>query len=74
MFIKFNLACDLSDDDILKSNYNDNDKIFSIKDNRFEGLKRYLGFVHRVKCGHDGKLSKEDFDVIIKFLEKNKFI
>ena len=74
LFIKFNLNCDLSDDNILKFNYNENDKIFSIKNNRIEELKKYSGFTHRIKCGHDGKLSKQDFDIIIKFLEKNKFI
>lgn len=74
LFIKFNLNCDLSDDNILKFNYNDTDKIFSIKNNRIEELKKYLGFTHRIKCGHNGKLSKQDFDIIIKFIEKNKFI
>ena len=73
LFFKYNLISDLNDVDILKFNYNNNINI-SIEQNRINDLKRYLGYVHRINCGHDGKLSIKDFEIIIELLNKNKFL
>ena len=78
MFIRINLKCDLNDDEILNLNYNNNDanseQLFSIEKNHVEELKKYLGYVHRITCGHDGQLTNRDFDIIIELLKKNKFL
>ena len=77
LFIKFNLNCNLNDNDILKMNYNIDDKkegLFNLEQSRIDSLKKYFGIVRRIFCGHDGKIDEEDFSFIIKFLKYNKII
>ena len=77
LFIKFNLNCNLDNNDILKMNYdvrNKKEEIFHIEQNHSDSLKKYFGYVRRLFCGHDGKIDKEDFSFIKKFLKYNKFI
>ena len=78
LFTKFNLNCNLNDNDIRKMNYDDNDnkkeEIFNMEQSRIDSLKKYFGFVRRIFCGHDGKIDDDDFSFIKKFLKYNKFI
>ena len=75
LFIKFNLKTDINDNDIFKMNYDiSNSELFKFDDHFLEELHKYFGYVHRIFCGHNGKLSSSDITAIIGFLRKNKFI
>ena len=73
LYIKLNLICDLSDDDIYNLKFEDKN-IFSINENQILELKKYFGCVHRILCGHNGKLKQSDFNFIKEFLKLNKYI
>ena len=77
LFIKFNLNCNLNEDDIFQcnyKNYENRDEVFNMELNHINELKKYLGSVHRVYCGHTGELEKKDFMSIINLLKNNKYI
>ena len=75
LFIKSKLECDLDDNDIYEFNYDiENDKLFSIVKNHENELKKYLGSVHRIHCGHNGKLKNNDIKAIKEFLISNKYL
>lgn len=75
LFIKFNLKCELKNEDILNFNYSvDNKELFWIEENNINRLKKYLGCVHRITCGHNGLLESGDIKVIKEFLKTNKFV
>ena len=73
LFVKFNLKTEINDNDIIKLNYKDND-LFIFNDSFEKELYHYFGYVHRITCGHNGKLKIGDVKFIIKFLIKNKFL
>ena len=73
LFVKFNLKTKINDNDIIKLNYKDND-IFKFNDSFEKELHHYFGYVHRITCGHNGKLKSGDVKFIIKFLIKNKIL
>ena len=73
LYVKFNLICELSDDDIYNLKFEDKN-IFSINENQILELKKYFGCVHRLLCGHNGKLKNSDFNFIKEFLKLNKYI
>ena len=73
MFIKLNLNCEINDNDIFSFNY-DNETKFSIKEKCMEKLKNYFGNVHRIHCGHNGKLENKDYKVIKAFLKSHKYL
>ena len=73
MFIKINLNCKINDNDIFTMNYDDKND-FTIKENDMNKLKNYFGNIHRIHCGHNGKLENKDYNVIKDFLKGNKFI
>ena len=68
IYVKLNLICELSDDDIYNLKYEDRN-IFSINENQILELKKYFGCVHRILCGHNGKLKPFDFNCIKEFLK-----
>ena len=73
IFIKLNLCCNITDDNILNLNYDD--KInFLVESNHMVELLKYFGYVHRIYCGHNGRLEDKDIYAIKEFLKKNKFI
>ena len=75
LFIKFNLKCELKNEDILNFNYSvDNKELFWIEENNINRLKKYFGCVHRITCGHNGLLESGDIKVIKEFLKTNKFV
>ena len=75
LFVKFNLKTEISDNDIIKLNYNQNNKeLFKFDDNFVDGLHKYFGYVRRIYCGHNGKLKDTDIKFIKGFLKTNKFI
>ena len=73
IYVKLNLICELSDDDIYNLKYEDRN-IFSINENQILELKKYFGCVHRILCGHNGKLKPYDFNCIKEFLKLNNYI
>ena len=73
IYVKLNLICELSDDDIYNLKYEDRN-IFSINENQILELKKYFGCVHRILCGHNGKLKPFDFNCIKEFLKLNNYI
>ena len=73
LFVKFNLKTGINDNDIIKLNYKDND-LFKFNDSFEKELHHYFGYVHRITCGHNGKLKSGDAKFIIKFLIKNKIL
>ena len=73
IYVKLNLICELSDDDIYNLKYEDRN-IFSINENQILELKKYFGCVHRILCGHNGKLKPYDFNCIKEFLKFNNYI
>ena len=75
LFIKFNLKTEINDNDIFKMNYDiNNNELFKFDEHFLEELHKYFGYVHRIYCGHNGKLSSSDIKTIKDFLNKNKFI
>ena len=74
IYIKINLNCELSDDDIYNLNYGDKNDIFSFDNNHILELKKYFGSVHRITCGHNGKLKENDFNFVKDFLNINKYL
>lgn len=73
LFVKFNLKTEINDNDIIKLNYKDNN-LFKFNDSFEKELHHYFGYVHRITCGHNGKLKSGDIKFIIKFLIKNKIL
>ena len=75
LFIKINLKTEINDNDIIRFNYVSIDKdIFHFGDNFVTQLHQYFGFVHRIFCGHNGKLKNNDIAFIKGFLQYNKFL
>ena len=74
IYIKINLNCELSDDDIYNLNYGDKNDIFSFDNNHILELKKYFGSVNRITCGHNGKLKENDFNFVKDFLNINKYL
>ena len=73
LFVKLNLKTEINDNDIIKLNYKEND-LFKFNDSFEKELHHYFGYVHRITCGHNGKLKSGDIKFIIKFLIKNKIL
>ena len=73
IFIKLNFICNLSNEDILGLKYEDKNS-FIVDQNHLIELKKYFGNVHRIYCGHNGKLETKDFNIIKEFLKNNEFI
>ena len=73
LYIKFNLKTEINDNDIIKLNY-DNNALFQFNDSFAIELHKYFGFVHRITCGHNGKLKFNDLNVIKEFLGKNNIV
>ena len=73
IYMKINLSCSLTNEDILGLKYNDK-KSFLVDQNHLIELKKYFGNVHRIHCGHNGKLESKDFKIIKEFLKDNEFI
>ena len=75
LFIKCNLKSEINDNDIFKMNYEENvDKSFDLNESTLNELHKYFGYVHRVRCGHNGDLNDKDFKFIKRFLIKNKIV
>ena len=73
LYVKFNLKTEINDNNIIKLNY-ENNAFFELNDSLANDLHKYFGFVHRITCGHNGKLRNNDLNVIKEFLRKNKII
>ena len=73
LFLKLNLNCEINDDDIFKVNYEDKTN-FTIQEKYMMKLKNYFGNVHRIHCGHNGKLENKDYNMIKEFLKSNKYL
>ena len=75
LFVKFNLKTDINDNDIIKFNYIQNrGELFKFNDNFVDQLHKYFGYVHRINCGHNGKLKSNNYNFIKGFLKVNQFI
>ena len=73
LFVKINLKTEINDNDIIQFNYEENnDKLFYFNDSFDNELHKYLGCVHRIQCGHNGKLKDKNINEIIGFLLKNQ--
>ena len=72
LYTKINLNTEISDEDILKLKYEKNN--INIEQNHIKELKKYFGNVHRITCGHNGKLKEYDYTIIKEFLKNNNFI
>lgn len=72
LYIKINLNTEISDEDILNLKYEKNN--INIEQNHIKELKKYFGYVHRITCGHNGKLKEYDYTIIKEFLKNNNFI
>ena len=73
IYMKLNLISELSDDDIYNLKFEDR-HTFTINENLILELKKYFGCVHRILCGHNGKLKPSDFYFIKEFLHLNNYI
>ena len=73
LYVQLNLKCELSDDDIYNLKFEEKN-LFSIEQNQIIELKKYFGCVHRILCGHNGKLKHSDFNFIKEFLKLNKYL
>ena len=73
LFIKINLNCKINENDIFMMNYDDKSD-FAIEEKLMNKLNNYFGNVHRIHCGHNGKLENKDYSIIKDFLTCNKFI
>ena len=74
LFVKINLKTEVNDNDIIQFNYDENnDNLFYFNDSFVNELHKYFGYVHRIHCGHNGKLKDNDINEIIGFLQKNQF-
>ena len=75
LFVKCNLKTDINDNDIIKLNYiQKKEGAFKFDDNIVEQLFHYFGYVHRISCGHNGKLKNNNINYIKGFLKVNQFI
>ena len=75
LFVKINLKSDINDNDVIAFNYDvNNDKLFQFNDSFANELHKYFGYVHRIHCGHNGKLKESDIKEIMGFLQNNQFI
>lgn len=72
LYTKINLNTEISDEDILNLKYEKNN--INIEQNHIKELKKYFGNVHRITCGHNGKLKEYDYTIIKEFLKNNNFI
>ena len=72
LYTKINLNTEISDEDILNLKYEKNN--INIEQNHIKELKKYFGYVHRITCGHNGKLKEYDYTIIKEFLKNNNFI
>ena len=72
LYTKINLNTKISDEDILKKKKEKNN--INIEQNHIKELKKYFGYVHRITCGHNGKLKEYDYTIIKEFLKNNNFI
>ena len=72
LFIKSNLNTVVSDDNLLKFDYENND--FDIQERVREKIHKYFGYVHRIFCGHNGSYDEKDNKYLIEFLILNGFI
>ena len=73
LFVKLNLNSEINDDDIFNLKY-DNKNNFFVGKNKLIELKQYFGYVHRIHCGHNGKIKDNDFIIIKEFLKNNNII
>ena len=72
LYTKINLNTEISDEDILNLKYEKNN--INIEQNHIKELKKYFGYVHRITCGHNGKLKEYDYTIIKEFLKNNNFV
>ena len=71
LFLKFNLKTEVNDNDLIKMNYEDNNKLFQLNDSFAKELHNYFGYVHRISCGHNGRLKLYNINYIKGFLLTN---
>ena len=74
LFVKINLKTKINDNDIIKMNYEDKEDLFSYNDSFVSEIHQFFGYVHRITCGHNGKLKSGDIKAIKEFLLFNKII
>ena len=76
VFIKINLiiTSNKSIEDIKSFKYNSEENLFKINENSLKNILNYFGYVHRIFCGHNGLLRKNDLELIHNLLEKKEFI
>jgi hypothetical protein len=76
VFIKINLiiTSNKNIENIKLFKYNSEENLFKINENSLKNILNYFGYVHRIFCGHNGLLRKNDFDLIHNLLEKKEFI
>ena len=76
VFIKINLiiTSNKNIENIKLFKYNSEENLFKINENSLKNIFNYFGYVHRIFCGHNGLLRKNDFDLIHNLLEKKEFI
>ncbi len=74
LFVKFNLKTEINDNDLIKMNYDENKDLFKFNDSFINEIHKYFGYVHRITCGHNGKLRSNDLKAIKEFLAFNKII
>ena len=74
LFIKSNLIIPFNDEEIESFNYNNDNNEFTLQEDFQENLMKYFGYVHRIFCGHNGFLQKEDEEYLKTYFQLNEFI
>ena len=74
LFIKSNLIIPFNDEEIESFNYNNDNNEFTLQEDFQENLMKYFGYVHRIFCGHNGLLQKEDEEYLKTYFQLNEFI
>ena len=73
LFVKLNLKTNINDNDLIKMNYEENNNgLFQLNDSLNKEIHKYFGYVHRINCGHNGKLKLYNINYIKGFLLKNQ--
>ena len=78
VFIKINLIIiskknNIENIKLFKYN-NSDENLFKINENSLKNIINYFGYVHRIFCGHNGILRKNDLELLHNLLEKKEFI
>lgn len=80
LFIQANLVTDINEEDLVSFNWNDEEKgeehedLFRIHRDLQENLMKYFGYIHRIFCGHNGRLNINDEQYLLKYFEINGFV